>query len=101
MVELGYLFLSLFMMAYGFWSYWRSREKNLLYLTIGLVFLFLSVLSQTLSTEWWFYVAQPTVSFRHLELIALGFFACFVIASIMALKEIGQPKSEARQPAAG
>lgn len=94
-VELSYLLLALALVIYSLWRYSRRREKGLLYLATALALLFLSLLFHQLSTTWWFYIAVPVLTFRHLELVALGFFACFAIAAIMAVREM--QKTETKQ----
>lgn len=93
-IEFSYLLLVLALIVYCLWRYRRQREKSLLYLVAASAFLFLSVLSQILSSTWWAYVAQPVLTFRHLELMALGFFACFTVAAIMAVREMQQTETK-------
>jgi CHASE2 domain-containing sensor protein len=85
--ELGYVFFSLLLVVYCAWHYLKQKKKHFIYFTIGFIFMTLSLSFQLFSSTWWVYIMQFGIGYRFLELVTLAFFACFVISTIMALRE--------------
>jgi hypothetical protein len=84
LIELGYVFFGFLLIAYCLWRYLKQKEKRLLYLALGFVFLLLSILSQMLTSTRWLYLIPLGVPVW--QLIGLGLFACFVITIVASLK---------------
>jgi len=89
LIELNYVFLSLLLVIYGAWRYYKHRKKHLLYFTLSFTFLALSAIVQMLSSTIWLYGIQVNIiTLRLLKLGGLALFACFTISSIIALKTV-------------
>jgi len=97
-LELGYVFSSLLLVVYCAWRYLKQKKKCFIYFSIGFIFMTLSSSFQLFSSTWWIYIMQSGISYRFLELAALIFSTCFVITTIVALRETNKT-SDAKQPA--
>jgi len=87
LIALNYVFLSLLLVAYSVWRYYRQRKRHLLYFTLGFTSLALSAVFQMLdSTMVYLGIYLNIRVARLLELGGLALFACFTIFAILAAK---------------
>lgn len=88
LIELNYVFLSLLLVIYGAWRYYKQRKRHLLYFIPSFTLLMLSVIFQMLSSTLIYLGIYFNVTvLRLLELSGLALFACFTICAIIALKK--------------
>jgi len=88
LVELNYVFLSLLLVIYGVWRYFKERKRHMLYFTLSFTFLTLSAIFQMLSSMLIYLGIYFNVTvLRLLELGGLALFACFTICAIIALRK--------------
>jgi hypothetical protein len=83
-VELNYVLFSFILVIYCAWRYYKQKDKRLLYLTLCLTILAMSVVFQMLSTTIWFY-GTPIATLTALELGGLALHASFTICMIIVL----------------
>lgn len=98
LIELNYVFLSILLVVYGAWRYFKRKEKHLLHLTLSFTFLTLSAIVQMFTSPRLIYVLAYVIPInvtvlRLLELVGLALFACFIISAIIALREISTKTS--------
>jgi hypothetical protein len=89
LIELNYIFLSLLLVFYCAWSYFRRKEKHMLYLAICFTFLTFSIIIQTLTYTWSDYIRglRLGIPLHVLELIGLALFTVFTAGIILALRK--------------
>lgn len=87
LIEVNYVVFSLLLTVYSIRSYYKQREKHLLYVTLSFTFLALSATAQMLNSLIGGYGTQPIVIVRLLKLGGIALYACFAISAIIALKE--------------
>jgi hypothetical protein len=88
-IELSYVLFSLLLLAYSTRQYFKQKQKGVLYLSMGFVFLTCSSTIQLITSLLWYYGIYLTITTsRLLDLTALTMFAIFTITTIIALGKI-------------
>jgi len=90
LIELNYVVFSFLLAVYSARSFFKRREKHLLYVTLSFTFLAFSATVQMLNSLIGGYGTQPIVILRLLKLGGIALYACFAISAIIALKEYSQ-----------
>jgi len=93
LVELSYVFFSFLLVIYSAGHYFKLKDKHLLYLTLCLTLLSLSVMLQMLSTTILFY-GTPLAALKLLELMGLALYGSFTVCTIIVLRKISKTHSD-------
>lgn len=88
LIVLSYVFFSLLLVIYCVWRFFTRKEKAMLYFTLSFVFLMLSVSLQAVISLGFVYGTQPLTIIRLVELGGLALFAGFVIAFMIAMRQL-------------
>lgn len=90
-VELNYAIFSLILTVCGWVFYLRQRRRGLFYLSVGCLFLTLSMTLRTVESFILLYKTRvDVITLRLLELSSLGLFALFTIFAMIALREVSR-----------